>query len=211
MIKSIKTSVLAVLFVGTAIFAQAQTTINEGTAVYEVSAPGMPSSTKVQFNGTISKMAFDSGPASVMVITDVTNKLAVVAVSVPVAQQMIAAKMAPADVEEQKAKSGKATDFVATGVKEMIAGYNAEKYTYKDGDGNPFEVWATTELVTPLNSMTGKFAEVKGTVVKFTGKDTKVSLKSIKEEKVGPLSATTIPSGYDEITYAEMKAMSGGE
>ena len=211
MLKSIKTSVLAMILVGTAIMAHAQTKIAEGTAEYEVVNNGTATPTKIDFNGDVSKMTLVQGPATIMIFTDVKNMVGVVAVSVPVAQLMSAAKMTKADMEAERAKTGKASNFVATGEKKMIAGYNAEKYTYKAADGDAYEVWVTTELDIPANSMSGEFLEIKGTPVMFTGKDTSVTLKSVKEAKVGALSATTIPSGYDEITYAEMKSMGGGE
>lgn len=211
MLKSIKTSVLALILVGTAIMAHAQTKISEGTAEYDVVANGVASTTKIDFNGDVSKMTLVQGPATIMIITDVKNMVGVVAVSVPVAQIMSAAKMTKTDIEAERAKTGKASDFVATGEKKMVAGYNAEKYTYKGGDGGKYEVWVTTDLETTPNSFTGEFLSIKGTPVMFTGKDTSVTLKSIKEAKVGALSVTTVPSGYDEITYAELRAMGGGE
>lgn len=212
MLKSIKTSVLSMIIVGTAIIAQAQTKITEGVAMYNTEANGVSATTKIEFNGGISKMTIEQGPATIMIISDVKNMVGVVAVSVPVAQIMSAAKMTKADIEAERAKSGgKPSDFVATGEKKMIAGYNAEKYTYKGGDGGAYEVWVTTELDIPANSMSGEFSDIKGTPVKITGKDATITLASVKEAKVGPLSATTVPAGYDEITYAELRSMGGGE
>ena len=92
----------------------------------------------------------------------------------------------------------------------MIAGYNAEKYTYKNDKGESAVMWATTELELPLNLITSDFKDFKGTVLKYADANATVTLKSINETKIGVLSVIAIPSGYDEITYAELKAMQGG-
>jgi hypothetical protein len=214
MFKSIKTGVLAAILISTTIVAHAQKKLTEGTLVYgityKIDAPGAPAENKIKFNGDVSKMEIEAGPASVGVFVDQKTGAGLVTVSVPIAQMQKAAKMSKAEVEESNPNKSKLSDFKATGEKAVIAGYNAEKYTYKNAKGESGELWATTELELPINIITSDFKEVKGTVVKYSDASVTVTLKSIKEDKVGTLSISTIPSGFDEITYAELKAMQGG-
>ena len=214
MFKSIKTGVLATILISMAIVAHAQKKITEGTLVYgieyKVEAPGAPTENKVKFNGDVSKMEMISGPATVGIFADLKNGTGLVLVDVPVAQMQKAAKLTKSDVEEMNAVKPKLSEFKATGEKAMIAGYNAEKYTYKNDKGESAVMWATTELELPLNVVNSDFKDFKGTVLKYADANVTVTLKSINETKVGVLSVTAVPSGYDEITYAELKAMQGG-
>jgi hypothetical protein len=218
MLKSIKTSVLALILVSTAIIAHAQKKITEGTLVYgmkfKIDAPGAPEEQKVKFNGDISKLEMDFGPAAVGVFMDNKSGTGLLTVSIPVAQKQLASKMTKADMEESNAAKPKYSDFKATGEKKMIGAYNAEKYTFKDDKGGTGELWATTDVEIPVNIATAEFKEVKGFIVMFDTSMATVTLKSLTEGKVGELSVTKIPAGFDEITYAEMKALQqqgGGE
>jgi hypothetical protein len=218
MLKSIKTSVLALILVSTAIIAHAQKKITEGTLVYgmkfKIDAPGAPEEQKVKFNGDISKLEMDFGPAAVGVFMDNKSGTGLLTVSIPVAQKQLASKMTKADMEESNAAKPKYSDFKATGEKKMIGAYNAEKYTFKDDKGGTGELWATTDVEIPVNIATAEFKEVKGFIVMVDTSMATVTLKSLTEGKVGELSVTKIPAGFDEITYAEMKALQqqgGGE
>jgi len=218
MLKSIKTSVVALILVSSAIIAHAQKKVTEGTLVYtmkyKISAPGAPEEQKVKFNGDISKLEMDFGPASVGVLLDSKSGSGLLLVSIPVAQKQLASKMTKAEMEESNAAKPKYSDFKATGEKKTVAGYNAEKYTFKDDKGASGELWATTDVDIPVNIATADFKEVKGFIVLVDTPMATVTLKSLTEGKVGELSVAKIPSGYDEITYAEMKALQqqgGGE
>lgn len=218
MLKSIKTSVLALILVSTAIIAHAQKKITEGTLVYgikyKISAPGAPEEQKVKFNGDVSKLELDMGPASVGIFMDSKSGTGLLLVDIPVAQKQLASKMTKADMEESNAIKPKYSDFKATGEKKTIAGYNAEKYTFKDDKGGTGELWATTDVEIPVNIATSDFKEIKGFVVMVDTSMATITLKSLTEGKIGELSVTKIPTGYDEITYAEMKALQqqgGGE
>jgi len=218
MLKSIKTSVVALILVSTAIIAHAQKKITEGTLVYgtkyKVDMPGAPEEQKIKFNGDVSKLELDLGPASVGVFMDNKSGTGLLLVDIPVAQKQLASKMTKADMDEQNAARPKYSDFKATGEKKTVGGYNAEKYTFKDDKGGTGELWATTDLDVPLNIATSDFKDVKGFPVLIETSMGTVTLKSVTEGKVGELSVTKIPAGYDEITYAEMKALQqqgGGE
>jgi len=214
MLKSIKTSVLALILVGTAVIAHAQKKMTEGTLIYgvkyKISAPGAPEEQKVKFNGDISKLELNFGPAAIGVFLDSKSGTGLTLVDIPVAQKQLAAKMSKADMEESKAARPQYSDFKATGEKKSVAGYNAEKYTFKDSKGGVGEFWVTNDLDVPINIATTDFKDIKGFVVLIDTPEATITLKSITEGKVGELSVTKIPAGYDEITYADLKAMQGG-
>ena len=214
MFKSIKTSVLALILVSAAIIAHAQKKVTEGTLIYgikyKIDAPGAPEEQKVKFNGDVSKLEMEFGPAAIGVLMDNKTLTGLVLVDIPVAQKQYASKMTKADMEEQNAAKPKYSDFKATGEKKSVAGYNAEKYTFKDDKGGAGELWATTDVDLPVNIATADFKDVKGTVVLIDTPQATITLKSLTEGKVGVLSVTAIPAGYDEITYAELKAMQQG-
>lgn len=212
MFKSMKTGVLAAILISTAFIANAQKKVNEGTIVYTMKSDQGEVDQKIKFNGDISKMELEAGPATIGIFNDIKSGTGLVLVDVPVAQMQKAAKMSKEDIEKQSAAAGggKISDLKATGEKQVIATYNAEKYTFKNQAGESYEVWVTTDIELPLNMITSEFKDVKGAVVKFSGKAGNVTLKSINEGKVGELSVVKIPIGYDEITYAELMAMQGG-
>jgi len=214
MLKSIKTSVIALILVSTAIIAHAQKKITEGTIVYgikyKISAPGAPEQQKVKFNGDISKLELEFGPAAIGVLLDIKSGAGLTLVDIPVAQKQLAAKMSKADMDESKNSRPQYSDFKATGEKKTVGGYNAEKYTFKDSKGGAGELWATTDVDVPVNIATADFKDIKGFVVLIDTPEATITLKSLTEGKVGELSITKIPAGYDEITYADLKAMQGG-
>lgn len=212
MFKSLKTGVIAAILVSSAIYAQAQKKISTGTLVYSMKNAEGDSEQTLKFNGDVSKMEIQAGPATVAILNDSKAGTGLVLVDVPVAQMQKAAKMSKADFDKQNEAmgDGKLSDFKATGEKQVIATYNAEKYTYKAASGSSYEVWVTNDVEIPLNLFTSAFKDVKGSVVKFTGKAGSVSLKSATEGKVDPLSVTEIPKGYEEITYEELQALQGG-
>lgn len=212
MFKSVKTGVLAAILIGTALIANAQKKISEGIVTYAMKSSQGEADQKIKFNGDISKMEIEAGPATVNIFNDSKGGTGLVLVDIPVAQKQIAAKMSKEDIDKQMAATGngKMSDLTPTGEKQVIAGYNAEKHTFKSESGETYEIWITKEVELPLNLITAEFKNVKGSIVKFTGKTGTVTLKSISEDKVGEMSVTKIPSGYEEITYAELMAMQGG-
>jgi hypothetical protein len=132
---------------------------------------------------------------------------------VPIAQKQFAVKMSREEIEKSKEGAPKFSDFKATGEKQKMGIYNAEKYTYKDSNGAAYELWSTTDVELPEGYKEDEFKDVKGTLVKFTafqnGVKGTVTLKSLKEEKIAPLSLE-IPKGYEVKTMDEIKAMQQG-
>lgn len=222
MFKSIKTGVLAAILISTAVISHAQKKITEGTITYDAKydlkpeqqaiANMLPSETKVKFNGSLSKMQLEQGPAMITILNNAAEKTGLLLIDVPIAQKQIAVKMNKAELEKAEAEAGY-TDFKATGEKQTISNYNAEKYTYKTAKGDNFELWATTDLDLPLSTYSQHFSGVKGVPVKFTiiqnGVKMTLTLKDIKEEKIDGISLA-VPSGYDEMTMDDLKAMQGG-
>ncbi len=223
MFKSIKTGVIAALLVSTAIIANAQKNITSGTVVYGVDytlteeqsamASQLPKEQKLKFNGNLLRIDMEQGPASIGIITNYVDKQGLMLIDVPIAQIQYAVKVSKEDMEKQEASTPKFSDFKATGEKQTIAGYNAEKYSYKDDKGGVHELWATTEVSLPAGFFGEHFKDVKGTLVKYTtyqnGVKVTLTTKSINEEKVGPFSLD-VPSGYEEKTMTEIMAMQGG-
>lgn len=224
MLKSIKTGVLAAILIGTALIAHAQKKINEGTITYgmeydltadqQAVADQLPTETKVKFNGAITRLEMEQGPATIAVISDNLSHTGLVLIDVPMAQMQFAVKQEKAEYEKKKAAEPKFSDFKATGEKKVINGYNTEKYTYKDDKGGTYELWSTLDIELPIGLVDENFKDVKGALVKFTqfqnGVKSTLTIKSIKEEKTGPFSLE-VPSGYELKTMEEIMAMQGGE
>ena len=127
-------------------------------------------------------------------------------------QKQYAAKSTKEDAEAMSGKTPVLTDFKATGEKQKIGIYNAEKYTYKDDKGAALELWATNDIQLPVGITGEEFKDVKGTPVKFTrtqnGIKATVVMKDLVEEKVGPITLD-VPAGYEAISLADLKAMGG--
>lgn len=213
MIKTIKTSVLALLMVSTAIVVHAQKTFNEGTLNFDVTANGATTQVKTKFNGDLTKIEMEQGPALINVISNTATKTSLLLIDVPVAQKQFAVKISKEEVEKQEAAMPKYSDFKATGEKQVIATLNAEKYTYKDEKGASHELWATKDIMIPAMKSQGLFKDLDALPVKYTavigGIESNMVLKSISTDKVGAISLE-VPSGYELTTMDELKAMQGG-
>jgi hypothetical protein len=225
MFNSMKTSVIALLLLGTAIIAHAQKKMDQGTVVYGmtyelspdqksmVDVSVLPTETAVDFNGNFSSIKIESGPALVNIIKDQSTNTAVMLINVPIAQKQFATKMSKAELDQQSGNI-KYSNFKGTGEKQTIAGLNAEKFTYSDNNGGSYELWATQDIQLAPGATFSEFTEVKGTPVKVTmlqnGVKTTMTVKSLKDNKVGPFSLT-VPTGYEVKTMAELQAMQGGQ
>ncbi len=225
MFKSIKTSVLALILVGSAIIAHAQKKISEGTITYGMeykltdaqksAMNGMdpPSEVKVKFSNGLTKMEIEQGPALVSVISDNNDMTGLLLIDVPVAQKQFAVKQTKEDVAKVMGEIPKYSEFKGTGEKQTIAGYSAEKYTFKDDKGGAHELWATKDLDVPNVGSQNYFPGLGAFPVKYTmvqrGIETTTTLKAIAEGKVGAISKD-VPSGYDVVTMDDLAKMQGG-
>lgn len=223
MFKSVKTGFLAALLVGSAIIANAQKKISQGTVIYGVEyslppeaaamASQLPKEQKIKFNGDIMRIDMQQGPAAIGILQNYATKTGLMLIDVPIAQMQYAVKMSKDDFEKVEASSPKFSDFKATGEKQKVGNYNAKKYTYKDDKGAAYELWATTEIELPTNFHGEQFSSVKGALLKYTvfenGVKVNKTLKSVTEDKVGPFSLE-VPSGYELKTMQEIMALQGG-
>ncbi|MGY4385587.1 hypothetical protein ACVWYN_002633 [Pedobacter sp. UYP24] len=224
MFKSIKTSVIAIILIGTAVIAKAQKVIDQGTLTYQIEymltdeqkkvidPSVLPSESKVRFNSNVSKVEIDMGAAMIKILTDASTNNAIVLVDVPIMQKQYAAKMTKEDIDKQ---AGNLTfgDFKATGEKQTFAGYEAEKYSYSDNNGAAYEVWVTKALKLSTGAVLPRFSKLNGTPIKYTinqnGLKSTLTLKTVKAEKIGPFSLD-VPKGYEITTMEALNAMRGG-
>lgn len=224
MFKSIKTGVLAAILICSAIVAHAQKKLTEGMLTYttsyiptadqEAMVSMLPKENKIKFKDNLLTTSFESGPATIKVILNFVTLNNLVLIDVPIAQMQFAVKGDKASYEKENAETPKFSDFKATGEKQTINGYNAEKYTYKDSKGASYELWTTNDLEVPAGLFGTEFKDVKGTLVKYTtfqqgALKTTLTLKSVSEEKVAPLTLD-VPKGYEVKTMEEIRAMQGG-
>lgn len=224
MFKSIKTTVIALIMVSTAVIANAQKSVTEGSMTYGITynltpdqqsmAAQLPAETKFKFSGNLLKIEMEQGPAKITIITDGILKTGLVLVDIPIAQKQYAVKTTKEETEQTTGVTPKLTDFKATGVKEKMGVYNVEKYTYKDEKGTDLDLWVTNDIQLPAGVIGGEFSPVKGTPIKFTrvqnGITAVVTIKDVKEEKIGPLSLE-VPSAYEVTTMEALRAMAGGQ
>jgi hypothetical protein len=211
---------LVALSIG-ALPSKAQKVIDQGTLTYNISydlnenqkktidVEKLPSISKVKFNGNLSKVEIDMGIASLKMIVDGPGRAAVLLVDAPLFQKQYATKFAKEDLEKQGGNLS-FKNFKATSEKMQIAGYDAEKYSYQDNNGENYEVWVAPGLKVSAGAISPEFASLKGTPVKYVsiqyGIKNILTLKSLKEEKTGPFSLV-VPSGYELKTVQEMDEM----
>ena len=223
MFKSVKTGFLAAILVGSAVIASAQKKISQGTVTYgvEYSLPAeqaamasqLPKEQKVKFSGNVLRMDMQQGPASIGILQDFVQKTGLMLIDVPIAQMQYAVKMSKEEIEKAEESAPKLSDFKATGEKQKVGNYNAEKYSYKDDKGGTYELWATNDIELPTGFAGSQFKDIKGSLVKYTtfqnGMKVTLTVKNISEDKVGPFSLE-VPSGYELKTMQEIMAMQGG-
>jgi len=223
MFKSVKTGFLAAILVGSAVIASAQKKISQGTVTYgvEYSLPAeqaamasqLPKEQKVKFSGNVLRMDMQQGPASIGILQDFVQKTGLMLIDVPIAQMQYAVKMSKEEIEKAEESAPKLSDFKATGEKQKVGNYNAEKYSYKDDKGGTYELWATNDIELPAGFAGSQFKDIKGSLVKYTtfqnGMKVTLTVKNISEDKVGPFSLE-VPSGYELKTMQEIMAMQGG-
>lgn len=225
MFKSIKTSVVALILVSSAVLANAQKKMTEGTLTYglayklteeQKSAMGgqePPAELKVKFNNGLTKIEMEQGPALIGIVSDNNDKTGLLLIDVPIAQKQFAVKQTKEDIEKVMGAMPKFSDFKATGEKQTVGGFNAEKYTFKDDKGGAHELWATKDVELPNVGSQNYFPGLNAFPVKYTlvqrGIETTTTLKSITEGKVGPISKE-VPTGYEVVTMEDLAKMQGG-
>lgn len=226
MLKNIKIGLIAFICLGSTFAAHAQKVIKEGTATYAVEydlpasqqsmAAMLPKEFKVQFKGDNSKFKMDMGMYATEVIYNSATKESLSLTDVPMQNKKIAVKMTKEQTEKMQEMQTGEKDVEVTATKETkkIAGYNCTKYILKDKtSGDSADVWATTDITIPANSLTSGIKNVKGVPVEFSsnarGMKSKMMLKSITEEPVADIKMD-IPTGYETMTFEDVMSQMGG-
>ncbi len=224
--KNLKFSLIAFICIGSSLIANAQKAIKEGTITYSVEydlppdqqsmVAMLPTEYKVNFKGDMSLFKMDMGMFATQVVYNDASKESLSLTDVPMQNKKIAVKMTKEQGEKmQELQAGeKDLEIKATTETKQIAGYKCIKYTIKDKiSGELSELWATSDLKIPANSLTSTFKDVVGVPVQFStnarGLKSKITLKEIKEETVSEI-IMTIPSDYETMTFDDLLKQMGG-
>ncbi|RZK50221.1 MAG: hypothetical protein EOO99_03270 [Pedobacter sp.] len=222
MYKFLKTGILTIALVSTTILVFAQKKITEGeiqlTSTYHPTSEQapmvamLPNSTTLKFKGNMIKFEIQNGPANIAIIQDFVNLGSLTLIDIPVMQKQFAIPTSKEVVQEEINKLAKYVNFTATGEKSVISGFNVEKYTYQDDQGNQYELYTTQDIELPASIFGSQFKDVKGAMIKFTtttqGIKVTQTVKAIKESKIADMSLT-VPNGYEITTMEEIMAMAG--
>ena len=226
MIKLLKTTLIVAICMGCTFMAQAQKVIKEGTVTYAVEynlpadqqsmAEMLPKEFKVAFKGDYSKFKMDMGMYATSVIFNNASNETLSLTDVPMQNKKIAVKMNKEQSEKMREFQAGEQDFDVTPTTESkkIAGYNCTKYVLKDKtSGTESEVWATTDIQIPTNSLTSAIKGVKGVPVEFNqdarGIKSKMTLKNISEDTVSDIDFQ-VPTGYEVMDFDALMSQMGG-
>jgi len=223
--KLLKLTLLIITLIGFNFVASAQKTIKEGTAIYTVeydlpadqqSIAGMlPTEFKVSFKGEYSTFTMDMGIFTTTVISNNTTNEKLSLTEVPMQNKKIAVKMSPEQFKKMQGLAVNEEDLKVTQTSETkkIAGYNCTKYLMKDKESNTdAEIWATTEINMPTNSLNATIKGIKGVPIAFntnaSGIKSKLTLKSVVEEPVADISFVA-PTDYELMDFNDLMSQMG--
>ena len=168
------------------------------------------------FKGDLSKFKMDMGMYSTQVIYNNATKESLSLTEVPMQSKKIAVKMTKEQSEKmQEMQSGEQDyEITATTETKKIAGYNSTKYLLKEkSSGAISEVWTTTEIEIPTNTLTSTIKGVKGVPLEFStnarGMKSKMTFKGIKEEAVTDINMN-IPNGFETMKFEDLLTQMGG-
>ncbi|MFC5284717.1 hypothetical protein [Pedobacter alpinus] len=225
--KLFKTTLIAIACIGYTFIAQAQKIIKEGTVTYAVEydlppdqqsmAAMLPAEFVVTFKGDLSKFNMDMGMYSTSVIYNNATKESLSLTEVPMQNKKIAVKMSKEQsdkMQQMQAGGEKDFDITATTESKKIGGYNCIKYALTEkSSGDKSEVWATTEIEIPSNSLTSTVKGIKGVPLEFSndarGMKSKMTFKSIKEDAVVDINMT-VPDGFETMKFEDLLSQMGG-
>ena len=225
MLNKLKITFIVIICMGYTMVAQAQKVIKEGTVIYTVeydlppnqqSMAGMlPKEFKVTFNDTFSRFKMDMGMFSTDVIFNTANNEMLSLTEVPMQNKKIAVKMNAQQSEKMREIQSDDHDFdvSATTETKRIAGYNCVKYLLKDKvSGEKSEIWTSTDIQIPTNTLTSTIKDVKGVPIQFSkntrGMKSKMTIKSITEDPVKEISFE-VPPGFETISFDELMTQMG--
>lgn len=214
------TIALGLVFCLQSFVGNAQTKINEGKIVYNMSwidlpaemqamASMLPNSMTIVFNKNFSKITTGGGMSQQTTIIDTKKKKATTLISAM--GQKFAVE---SDMDEDEDDSDVEVEIEYTDETAEIAGYQCKKAIVKTEMGN-IEVYYTNELeINATTSTQGMFDQLEGFPVKYsvpTGNGLVMELELKKVEEMKPASdAFKIPDGYEYKTQEELQKMGGG-
>ena len=201
---------MGIAITATAISASAQKTYTEGLITYTMTTAAGKTDSKIFFRGDSSATVNQYGPAAVKLITTGKHTYFAVTVEVPVASIKKAAVLTPDELDQEMEEVPKYTFAPGTDTKQ-IAGFNCKKVIATDPKSkSTVELWVSTDIVVPSNTVTAAFAGAGGFPVQFTatqqGQTATFTLASITDQKV-PVGTFAVPKDFDRVSYDEMKAM----
>ncbi|TAF46156.1 MAG: hypothetical protein EAZ51_01915 [Sphingobacteriales bacterium] len=225
MIKIFKLAIItAICAINT--LANAQKIITEGIVTYgltynlpadkQAMAAMLPNEYGMKFKGDLSQFKMDMGMFVTEVIFNNSTKETLSLTDVPFQDKKIAVKMTKSQTEKMAEMQGnnKNFDVTPTTEKKIIATYNCTKYLCKDKEtGKVVEVWATTDVQVPANTLTTMFNSIKGVPMEFStdsqGIKAKITVKAINAQKVEPIKMD-IPTGYELMSFDDLIKQMGG-
>lgn len=222
----IKLSFASLLLTASFFVANAQKKIAEGTITYAIEynlpadkqamAAMLPQEYKVSFNGSSSKFKMEMGMFSTLVIYNGSTHETLSLTEVPIQNKKIAVKMNKEQTEKMAEMQGTLKDLEISATEEtkVINGFNCKKYVCTDKDsGAKMDVWATNDIELPLNSITYNFKELKAVPIQFSsdarGMKSKITVKSISEDKVGDILMET-PKEFETMSFEDLMKQMGG-
>jgi hypothetical protein len=217
-----KKMILGAALALTSIFALAQKKIDEGTILYTVdfNSAGskrlntmMPKEIRVYFKGDSSCVESITSSFSTKIILNQKTGAQRFLVDIPKLSKKIAVQLTPEEIGTLKANFPDLT-FTEESQTKSIASFNGKKYkVFNKRNSQSSEAVFTKELDVPGNALTQYLDHSYGFPLEFTGEiqGTAVHLlvEEIREEKV-PAGIFTVGGGYEEMSYSQLREMSGG-
>ncbi|MEO6187959.1 MAG: DUF4412 domain-containing protein [Ginsengibacter sp.] len=215
--KFFRTSPLFLLLFGIPLTGMAQSTMSEGSLVYNISVetgsvePKMAdmldgATTTVYLKGNMSRTEMVSGLGSEATIHNATTGGGVILKDYSGQKLMIT--LSPQDWEKNNRKYDGIT-FENTGDPSVIDGYNCRKAIAKLKDGTTFTVYYTTDITLNNKSYDYQFKTLPGLAVQYEMQNGKMKFKftlsKVSFDPV-PIVKFEIPkAGYRVLTYEETK------
>jgi hypothetical protein len=166
-----------------------------------------PSEVKLEFNNGVTKIVISQDPIVFTIISNNNERTGLILYEMSSTQKRLAIKQSKTDVENALSAATKYSDLKATGEKQTIAGFKAEKYVYKDAKGTEFEIWATKDVQVPNVGSQDYFPGLAAFPVKFTliqrGLETTTTLRSLVVGK-GITISEEVPTGYEIVLMSEL-------
>lgn len=203
---------LAVAIAAVSVNARAQKAYTEGVVNYAISAPMGSTETKVYFTADSSAAVTNNGAYTAKIVSDNKSTYVAVLVDVPMVSMKKAAVLTPAEITQVNGEVPVFT-FTPTTETKQINGYNCKKVNAKEAKtGTNIDVWVTSDITIPVNSITKPFVGAGGVPVQFQtvqqGQTVTVELKSISAEKVAAGTFGVAP-GYEKMSFTDLKALGG--